>query len=370
MKTLASPFAGDYRQARRLFQTAAQAAGGQLGEIPHPGTGPHGEKLAVDVAWLGPGDAPRVLLCLSGVHGAEGYAGSGAQVAWLATRPVLPADTAVLMVHGINPWGFAYGLRGTEDNIDLNRNWLDHARPHPPNPLYAELHPHLCPRDLSRGAIDAMVEAGERLAARYGQWAIEDAISRGQYTHPDGYHFGGTAPAWATRALASLVTDRLAAARRIAYVDLHSGPVGDGETIFLCFSRPGSTERARAAAWWGAEALDPGTVDRQWGSRRPTRHGIVFWGVERLLAGRAALAGAVVEFCSAAPRSETRHPMRIPMLERWLRFEGGLDAPEAPAYLAEIRENYAPRRADWEARVAAAGTDVLTRSLQGLGCWD
>lgn len=367
----AGPFAGDYAQARSLFRAAATAAGAAVDEATHPGMGPNGEPLAADIAWLGPADAPTVLLCLSGVHGAEGYAGGGAQVAWLRARgrASLPDGVGVLMVHGVNPWGFAHGLRGTEDNIDINRNWLDHSRPHPDNPLYAELHPHLCPADLSPASIDAMLAAGERFAARYGQWALEDAISRGQYTHPDGYHYGGTTPAWSTRMLQDLVAHRLSAARRVAYVDFHSGPSGNGETIFLCFSRPASAARARAAGWWGADALDPQAVDRQWGSRRPTRHGIVFWGLEDMLAARADVAGAVVEFCSAAPRGAARHAMRIPLLERWLRFEGGLDAPEAPAYLAEIRDNYAPRRPDWEARVAAGGIQVLDRALAGAAAW-
>jgi len=336
-----------------------------------PGRGPAGEALAIDFAWRGPQDASTVVLCLSGVHGAEGYAGSAAQIAWLrAAADAPPAeDIAVLLVHGVNAWGFAHGLRGTQDNIDLNRNWLDHDQPHPANPLYGEIHPFLCPPDLSPAHVNAMLEAGQRFVQRHGQWALEDAISRGQYTHPDGYHFGGMELAWPIQALQDLAAEQLTAARRIAYVDFHSGPVGDGETIFLCFSPDGSPLRSRAASWWGADALRQDTVERQWGSPRPSRKGIVFWGLETELAGRAEMAGAVVEFCSASPRNSDRQIMRIPMLERWLRFVGGLDAPEAPAYLAEIRENYAPRRANWEARVAARGIDVLARAVTGAAEW-
>lgn len=367
----AGPFAGDYRQARNLFQKAARAAGARLGEIVHPLKGPRGAALAIDTAWLGPEDASRVLLCLSGVHGAEGYAGSGAQIAWLQARKRarLPEDVAVFMLHGVNPWGFAWGLRGTEDNIDLNRNWLDHSRGHPENPLYTELHPYLCPPRLDAQAMDRLAEAAQGFLARYGQWALEDAISRGQYTHPDGFHFGGREPAWATRALRALLPQALAGARRVAYVDFHSGPVGNGEAIFLCFSRPGSAEHAEAGRWWGPGALDPAAVERQWGSRRPTRQGIVFWGIEALLAPQAQVAGAIVEFCSARARAVAGDALRVPMLERWLRFEGGLDAPEAPALLAEIRENYAPRRRDWEKRVARGAVHILDQAVAGLASW-
>lgn len=366
-----SPFASTYAQARELFARTAQAAGGHLTAISHPLPGPTGESLAIDLALLGPDDAHTVVVCLSGVHGAEGFAGSGAQVAWLQHHAggSLPDGVSMLFVHGVNPWGFAHGLRGTEDNIDINRNWLDHTQPHPQNPLYAEIHPHLCPPDMSRASVEKMLLAGGRFVERHGQWALEDAISRGQYTHPDGYHFGGTSLAWSTRELQKVVRERLATARRVAYVDFHSGPVGNGETIFLCFSDEESVSRTRAAQWWGEDALAAQTVEKQWGSQRPTRSGIVFWGLEKMLEGQADVAGAVVEFCSARARSEARYIMRIPMLERWLRFVGGLDAPEAPGYLMEIRDTYAPRRADWERRVAAGAIDVLDKTLAGAAAW-
>ncbi len=372
-----SPFSGSYREAREKFIAAAHMVDASISVIPHPLRGPLGEQLAIDTAWIGPPDARTVLLCISGVHGAEGYAGSAAQISWLThhQKNPLPADVAVLLVHGANPWGFAHGLRGTEDNVDINRNWLDHDNPHPANPLYAEIHDALCPQDLSPRSIDAMLDAGGRFVQQHGQWALEDAISRGQFTHPDGYHFGGKSPAWSTSQLAQIVQTRLRKARHVAYVDFHSGPVGDGETIFLCFSPEGSAAHARAGQWWGADALKPKTVEQQWGSPRPTRHGIVFWGIEDLLKSMSDdirqidIAGAVVEFCSASPRANTRYVMRVPMLERWMRFVGGLDCDEAPAYLAEIRENYAPRRASWEAKVARAAIDVLDRAIKGAAKW-
>src|SRR5690606_39367139 len=37
----------------------------------------------------------------------------------------LPEDTAVLLIHAINPYGFSHIRRVNEDNIDLNRNFRD-----------------------------------------------------------------------------------------------------------------------------------------------------------------------------------------------------------------------------------------------------
>ena len=71
------------------------------------------------------------------------------------------------MVHAINPHGFAWLRRVTEENVDLNRNFVDHGGPHPANDAYDALHPALCPERW-----------GCRLARRKMARAIEDYVDR------------------------------------------------------------------------------------------------------------------------------------------------------------------------------------------------
>ena len=52
------------------------------------------------------------------------------------------------MIHGINPYGFAWLRRVTNENIDLNRNWIDFNQPLPQNPTYDELHASICPSEM------------------------------------------------------------------------------------------------------------------------------------------------------------------------------------------------------------------------------
>ncbi len=61
----------------------------------------------------------------------------------------MPKDVAVLHVHAINPYGFAWLRRTNEQNIDINRNWINFDLPLPENPLYEELSDFLCPTDWS-----------------------------------------------------------------------------------------------------------------------------------------------------------------------------------------------------------------------------
>ncbi|MEQ8283459.1 MAG: M14 family metallopeptidase [Parvibaculum sp.] len=366
-------FSETYAEARARFLAAADAAGGRVSTYENPhARGPGDTRLFTDSAWFGPSDAGTVLLNTCGTHGAEGYGGSAAQLAWISDGgPArMPHGVAVLMVHAVNPFGFAWGLRGTENNVDLNRNFLDHSEPHPENPFYDELHPLLCPARIDDAAIQKMLVAGARFIERHGQWALEDAISRGQYTHPDGYHFGGLAPEWSNLTMRRIVRDELSRAHRIGFIDWHSGPAGDGELIHLCFSDPKSAGFSRASSWWGREALDPKTVDTMWGSKRPTRRGIMFWGLEAQLGPRAEFAGAVIEFRSAQTKGNAAKAMRVPMLERWLRFVGGFDAPEAPGYLEEIRDDYAPRRQSWQENVVANALACYETTLAGLGQWE
>jgi hypothetical protein len=95
----------------------------------------------------------------------------------------------------------------------------------------------------------------------------------------------------------------------------------------------------------------------------------MFWGIEAMLAPHAEFGGAAVEFRSAKAKNNAAKAMRVPMLERWLRFIGGFDAPEAPGYFEEIREDYAPRRHSWQENVIANALVCYERTLAGLGEW-
>src|SRR5660397_29969 len=69
-------------------------------------------------------ESKKLLILTSGTHGVEGYVGSAVQQMFM--NEVLTVDMlddiGILFVHGINPFGFKYTRRVTENNIDFNRN--------------------------------------------------------------------------------------------------------------------------------------------------------------------------------------------------------------------------------------------------------
>ena len=106
----AALFPASFAEGRSRFREAAAAAGAVLGRFDNPAKGPNGEALSTDTAWLGPKDARRLFFAQAGTHGAEGFCGSAIETGWLQSGifTQLPADTAVLLVHAINPYGFAW----------------------------------------------------------------------------------------------------------------------------------------------------------------------------------------------------------------------------------------------------------------------
>lgn len=142
-------FPSNYPEARQAFLNAAQSVGAQLDVCLHPHKGFQGEEMAIDVAWLGAREASKVLVAISATHGVEGLYGSGCQTAWLQQlkSTSLPADTAVMVIHALNPYGFSWLRRVNEENMDINRNHVNFEEGPPVNEGYEDIHACLLPED-------------------------------------------------------------------------------------------------------------------------------------------------------------------------------------------------------------------------------
>lgn len=352
-------FAADYADARHKFRAAAAAAGLALSEHRHPARGPAGEALSTDALWIGPRSAGRLLLAISATHGVEGFCGSGCQTGWLQTRELerLPADTAALLIHAVNPYGFAWLRRVNEDNVDLNRNFLRHGAAYPENPGYRELREAICPREWtaeSRAAADAVLEA---YAARHGAMALQSAISGGQYFDPEGLFYGGTAPVWSHRTLLAILAAEGASVRHVGAIDLHTGlgPYGVGEIINL--HHEGEPGHERIVDWFGGEAtsLQGGTSSSAKVSGDTSR------GVALGLPN-AVVAAVGLEY-GTRPLKEVLDGLRA---DNWLHLHGELDSPQGREIKRQIRAAFYADKDDWKTMVFERSLDVMRRMLRGL----
>lgn len=355
----AESFSASYSEARAKFVAAANSAGGQLERIAHPERGPDGGDLTTDVAWFGPRDADRVLVLISGTHGVEGYCGSGAQVDWLkrGEQTRLAKGTAAMLIHAINPYGFAWNRRVTHENVDLNRNWIDFTKPLPKNPAYAELSDAICPDAWTADAQQQSAVTLMGYAQKNGMPALQQAVSGGQYTHPKGIFYGGNGPTWSRRTQSDIFRARLAGASKIAIIDYHTGlgPWGFGEQIVPV---PRDSEAfKRAMRWYGSSVTSPsgGT------SSSADISG------DGLSAAAALLAHA--EVTSMALEIGTVEMMQVLLALRadaWLHAHGDVRSPQGQAIKKQMRDAFFGDSDDWKGMVAGQSLLATRQALTGL----
>lgn len=253
-----SVFPASYANARQTWLSL-------ITEVEHPvrheiyqcaGLGPNGESLLTDIAWIGDENADNLVVVIAATHGVEGFAGSAIQLDLLqgvSKRQLdIPSDTAILLIHALTPWGYAWSRRCDADGVDLNRNAVDFSQPLPDNPDYDKLRDWLFVADAAQRQ-----QAFADFSRQYGRVALEKAISGGQYRDPSGPFYGGRAPAHGRLVCEDLIQRHNLAQRRVAVVDLHTGlgPYGYGEII--CDHQPDSAGAAVAQSWYGDSVTLP-----------------------------------------------------------------------------------------------------------------
>ena len=352
-------FAATYTEARGAWLQAAAAGGGRVSGLQHPDVGPRGEALWLDVARFGDPQAHSVFVVSCGTHGSEGYAGSAVQTAWMnAGGPgALPTGTAVVLFHAINPWGFAHGQRVTENNVDLNRNFIDFASIPAPHAGYTELHPHLMLEHWDEAAIARAFAAMDAYRERAGEQAFSDAFNGGQYQSPEGLFYGGQQPEWSRLALARCLPEALGPARRCVWVDLHTGIGPYGLPFFFSFDAPGSWGRQRALEVWGEDAFSgKGSTHKAFA----VYQGLMIGALAAMAPG-CAMSPVVIEFGT----HERRRMQRAHLALAWMRRQRtASEAFERAA--AEYREAFVPSDPRWRASVLREGVALCQRGRDAL----
>jgi prepilin-type processing-associated H-X9-DG protein len=351
----------EYRACRARFLAAAHGAG--LVTESHVNAavpGLHGEELACDVARVGPREARKTVFVMSGVHGLEGPAGSHVQAEWLESGAWhgLPEGLAVVLIHAINPYGFSHRRRNDEHNVDPNRNFVPAGeRPRIENPGYRELHPRLCPSAWSARTLPEMQAAIDAYNVEHGWAALVHAVSGGQTEFPQGLFYCGREMGWSMLTLRDILARHAGRASNVGFVDFHTGLGLFAQASILCFHTDGSAARRRAAAWFGAQRIDPPQRD----PAREDYHGLIYEGVDHWLRGKEATI-VCVEF-------GTREPQAIVaalVMEHWLHFHADKSEGEGAAMLARVVEAFTPASREWWDGVAKQGLRIVSEGIAGL----
>ena len=352
-------FAQSYAQARGKFLAAAAMVGVSMQSHRHPLAGSEGELLALDVARLGAADAKALLLISSACHGVEGFCGSGVQNALLTDAQFHAAadraGVAVLYVHALNPYGFSWWRRVTQENVDLNRNWHDFSQPLPHNEAYDQIAQALLPQVWPPSAANEAVLAD--FAAQHGYKGLQRAVTGGQYHHPHGLFFGGQAPTWSQLTLRQVLQDHAQRCQRLAWIDLHTGlgPSGPGERIFAC--RDDAAALARARAWWGPEVTS--IYDGSSASALLTG---LMWMAAYEECPQAQYTGIAMEY-GTVPMQEVVSCLRA---EQWMQLHPEAPQADRAAVKKRFRDAFYADTPQWKQLIVEQGRQAALQAVAGL----
>lgn len=225
-----------FRLYRDAFINAAKCAGADVeAYILENHLGPRGELLASDVATLGKKSASKIVVVSSGVHGVELPLGSILQCRWMKdVKELCVADKNVrfVFVHALNPFGAAYGLRNDQENIDINRNFVDFDnKPNTSEPYQFLANAFSPPRLDSFSLMNAWRKMLVFGLITHGRAAFKQALTGGQYDFPDGLYYGGNHPSWSNQTWQSIVKNHIAtpSLQNLWHIDIHTGDGARGK---------------------------------------------------------------------------------------------------------------------------------------------
>ena len=181
-------FKESFEESRQSFLDLAKSMNGELHSCPVS------SHLSFETLYLPPssGKKERLLILTSGIHGIEGFTGSALQRYFLASNffGLKDEHMGILIIHGINPYGFKHERRVTEGNVDLNRNFdISKELFQTENPGYAELYGFLNPQ--TRYSRLSFYTSALFFILKHGMDNLRKAILRGQYRFQEGIFFGG-----------------------------------------------------------------------------------------------------------------------------------------------------------------------------------
>jgi hypothetical protein len=359
MPALEHYFPHDYREARHAFIAAAEANDLGVTSRLHPmEKGADGKPLFLDTTIIGERDAKTALLLISGTHGVEGYFGSGVQTGLLREGLAKRATKGVkiVLLHALNPFGFSWDRRVNEDNADINRNFADFAKP-PRNKAYDELADAIALSDL---APETMKSANAKLRAysdKHGAFKLQEAISTGQYHHPNGIYFGGMRESWSHKMLQDVFREELKGVKKLVAIDFHTGLGEHGAAEMITEDLPGSAAYKRAKAMWG-DTLQSSEAGE---SVSPPLQGTVDKAVAHWMRGKELTFAAL----EVGTRS-TRDVFNALRRDNWLHLNAKPNDPAWTQVKREIRDAFYPDTAAWKRSVWDHAAKAVNAALGAI----
>jgi hypothetical protein len=346
-------FSPDYRTARARFRAGASARGFRLETHPID----EAEDLTIDVALGGDENPARLVVVSGGLHGVEGFLGSAIQSAILEGDPSdwpLPIGSGLVLLHALDPFGYAHLRRADAANVDLNRNFLLEGEPYSgSSPIYREidrvLNPRRSPRRFDLFGIESLPAV-----LRHGKAELKRAIAGGQYDFPLGLFFGGKGPSPTRRLLEEEMPRWVAGADHVVHLDVHTG-LGPWGSLALLLEDCVTPDRSR---WLGDRfGRDRVTCSGE-SISYPTRGGFGAW-CQKTFADRA------YDFlCAEFGTYSGSRVLAALRAENQAHHWGRPGEPSTPRAKRRLVEAFAPADAGWRAITLDSGLATIRRAFE------
>jgi hypothetical protein len=169
----------------------------------------------------------------------EGFTGSAVQQYFMTK--VLDGEVlqnmGVLLIHAINPYGFKYQRRVSENNVDMNRNFHSSKDLFAKNNEgYASIYHFLNPQGKARAGYfrnSFFFLKSTYMISKYSMQALRQATVQGQYQFSNGIFYGGNdfepQKEWLERLIAEKTNDY----DLVFVIDIHTGLGERGKLHYL-----------------------------------------------------------------------------------------------------------------------------------------
>jgi predicted deacylase len=352
-------YSSDYFSARQRFLAASGRLGLEHHALQIHAVSPNSEPLTIDIAIAGASKPSSALVLSSGVHGVEGLFGSAVQAAFLeqvAPSWQPPPGAAVVLIHAVNPFGFAWRRRFNEDNVDLNRNFLLQEEKYSGSPPLSSAFRDVMQPSRPRTRFGFWTARMAVLALRHGIQSFWETLPVGQYDYPDWLYFGGRGPAQSSQALECFLPTLLDEAHEVVHLDFHTG-LGRWAECELLVSE---SEGLDNCEWW-LKHFDGDMVRKLKSFTRAyeIRGGFGPW-------LRALFPDAKYRYTTA--EFGTYSPMRvIGALADELRWRSDLGTdPLARASRRRLADTFVPRSRSWRTKALHTGISLVRRATDVL----
>jgi hypothetical protein len=246
-------FLNSYKECRQAFRDTAKRAAMAF---------PASKRHCLEISREESGEIDTILVCrkkkysrrlivlTSGVHGVEGFVGSAIQRKVMddMTDGRITLKSDVLVIHGINPFGFKHWRRVNERNIDLNRNFYLKREKIPKkekNRGYRRLKSFFLPGlPFTFWTFELAIFALRFafIAMRMGARRFTDAAVNGQFEFKRGIYYGGRKPEPVVKRLRGFLAETLVHYREILFIDIHTGYGAEDGILLIQNAERGTAE--------------------------------------------------------------------------------------------------------------------------------